>query len=264
MSQDYMVTMPREGYEYFSKIMAYFRKQDIKKWIIGAEEGKTGYKHWQIRFRSRIDNDPKNNLGVQAQKLELVLHGWFQGLHIEPCSDAYEYEGKEGKFLASWDTMDNRKIRFGKPRWYQKCAIDDLWRTNDREIKVWYDPKGNCGKSWLVGHLYETGQAYYLPPYMNSVNQMIQTLASMVIEDRNKGIPPRPLVLIDIPRSWKWTDDLYVAIESIKDGLIMDPRYSARPVHCRGLKVLVMTNVEPKMKKISADRWKITYTPGEL
>lgn len=260
---DWMVTIPRKTkYDRFDQIMKMFRNRDIHKWIVGAERGENGYDHWQIRLHTRNDND-KDGIGWNIEKSKWAEYG-FPEAHIEPCSDKYEYEAKEGKFLASWDTAECRKLRFGKPRWYQECAIGDLYRTNDRQILVWYDPKGNCGKSWLVGHLFEKGEAYYLPPYMNSVNQMIQTLASLVLEDRNRGFPPRPLVIIDIPRSWKWSDDLYVAIEAIKDGLLMDPRYSARPVHVRGMKVLVMTNNEPKQKKISEDRWKIMYSPEEL
>ncbi|ADB24797.1 putative replicase protein [Chimpanzee associated porprismacovirus 1] len=164
-------------------------------------------------------------------------------------------------------TIGHRGIRwahvnseFGKMRWNQEGALEALQRTNDREIVVWYDQDGNMGKSWLCGHLYETGKAYYIPPYISTIQSMIQTVASLVLQDREAGYPPRPLIVIDIPRSWKWSTELYTAIEAIKDGLIMDPRYGARPVNIHGTKVIVLTNTKPKLDKLSEDRW-VLYDP---
>ena len=31
-------------------------KNDCKKWIIGKEEGKNGYKHWQVRLETSNDS----------------------------------------------------------------------------------------------------------------------------------------------------------------------------------------------------------------
>lgn len=249
-----MVTMGRvETYKEWNDWIRFFRRTDCHKWIIAAETGANGYEHWQIRFKSRWAADQ-----LTAALRQVYPDG--RQIHTEDASDKWEYESKEGKYLASWDTMDARKQRFGKPRWAQKGAIEAVYKTNDREIVFWYDETGNRGKSWLTGHLFETGEAYYLPPYLTSVQSMIQTLASLVLADREAGNPPRPLVVIDIPRSWKWSTELYVAIEAIKDGLIMDPRYSARPINIRGCKVLVLTNTMPKLDKLSTDRW-VQYDP---
>lgn len=258
--KNYMITMPRDGYGNVNKILRYIWKNDIKKWIIGAEEGRGGYKHWQIRMEARDDffyfeevydwiNRSNKKVGV----------GWINvnipEAHVEECSDTWDYETKEGRFIASWDTPEVRKLRFGKPRWVQECAVRALESTNDRQVMVWYDPVGCIGKSWLCGHLYEKGEAYYLPPTLTSVQSMLQTMASLAWEDRKAGRPPRKYVIIDVPRSWKWSKELYCAIETIKDGLIMDPRYSARPINIRGIKVMVLTNEQPKLDKLSEDRW---------
>lgn len=114
---------------------------------------------------------------------------------------------------------------------------------------VWYDPKGNAGKSWFLAHLWETGQAYVCQS-QDTVKGMIQDIAS---DYMNHGW--RPYIAIDLPRTWKWTDDLYCSIERIKDGLIKDCRYNAKTIHIRGVKVLVTTNVFPKLEKLSDDRW---------
>jgi len=90
---------------------------------------------------------------------------------------------------------------------------------------------------------------------------MLQMMASLAIQDREDGRPPRRYVVIDIPRTWKWSKDLYCAIETIKDGLIVDPRYSARPINIRGVKVLVLSNDRPSLDKLSVDRWVVENTP---
>lgn len=65
----------------------------------------------------------------------------------------------------------------------------------------------------------------------------------------------RPIIAIDLPRTWKWTTDLYCAIERLKDGLLKDTRYNAKTIHIRGVKVLVTTNTFPKLDRLSEDRW---------
>lgn len=112
---------------------------------------------------------------------------------------------------------------------------------------VWVDTKGNVGKSWLCGALYERGLACIVPPTIDTVTKMMQWVAS--------GYRGEPYIVIDIPRSWKWSKELYTAVESIKDGLVYDTRYSAKMRNIRGVKVLCLTNETPKLDKLSVDRW---------
>lgn len=170
-------------------------------------------------------------------------------VHVEESKAWSEYEKKEGCYLTSEDTPRIWLQRFGTPRWYQKAVIEAVRNTGDREIVVWYDPKGNLGKSWVCSHLYETGQAKVLNP-MGTARALVQDVCSMYIN----GGPE--ILVINIPRTWKWTDDLLVAIETIKDGLLSDPRYSNTTIN-RDLKILVTTNEMPKFDKLSADRWEV-------
>lgn len=256
------------------KIWRYINTHDVHKWVFGAEIGRNGYKHWQIRMKvsdpdfSKWEDREEPYLGENwtiMYRKKKIGTGWIQRnvprAHVEECSDTWDYETKGGKYIASWDSQEVRKLRFGKTTWKQELCIIELRETNDREILVWVDPNGNHGKSWLAGHLFETGQAYYLPSTMTSVQSMLQTMASLAQKDRDDGRPPREFVVIDIPRTWHWSKELYCAIESIKDGLLLDPRYSAKPINIRGIKVLVMTNERPKLDKLSEDRWVFHYMP---
>ena len=255
--------------------MRIIRRHDSHKWIVAMETGQGGFEHWQVRMRTRykdtsimVAGRPKKIPGI-ALAIEDFRKIWGadgRQVHVEECaSDNWEYESKEGRYLASWDAPEVRRLRWGKCRKAQNWALTLLDDTTDREIMVWYDPEGCAGKSWLVGHLYETGQAYITAPYMDTIQSMVQCIASQVKQDREAGYPPRKYVIIDMPRSWHWSDKLYVAIEAIKDGLIVDPRYSASIVNLRGCKVIVLTNEEPKLTKLSRDRFKLydgtPYTP---
>ncbi|APG55809.1 rep protein [Macaca mulatta feces associated virus 5] len=113
---------------------------------------------------------------------------------------------------------------------------------------MWYDKVGNCGKSWFTGALWERGLAYVTAESKDDA--VIKDIASDFLDHGY-----RPFVIIDLPRTAQWSNELYLAIERIKDGLIKDPRYNSRTVNIRGVKVLVCCNSLPKLDKLSKDRW---------
>ncbi|ANC51542.1 replication associated protein [Porcine stool-associated circular virus] len=237
--QTYMMTIPRTVSKRALRIM--IEKNDCKKWTIGKEKGKNGYEHWQIRIETSNDD----------------FFEWMQDhiptAHIEKSDsgvDECRYETKEGQYVTYSDRVQNLMQRYGAFRRNQKRAMQALEATNDRQVVVWYDETGNVGKSWFTGALWERGLAYVTPPTIDTVKGLIQWVASCYIDGGW-----RPYVIIDIPRSWKWSEQLYSAIESIKDGLIYDTRYHSRMINIRGVKVLVMTNTMPKLDKLSKDRW---------
>lgn len=213
-------------------------QSDAKRYIIGIEKGKNGLEHYQIRLSC---SDP-----------EFFEHmkEWYPYAHIEKAeSESFEYERKEGRYWTSLDTTEIRKQRFGKPNRTQQAVLNALYRTNDREIVLWYSDKGNIGKSWLVGHLWEIGKAYYCQP-QDTVKGMKQDIASDYMKHGW-----RDCIVVDLPRTWKWTKDLYCALESIKDGLIKDTRYNSDTINIKGVKVLVCSNTLPKFDNLSYDRW---------
>lgn len=221
--------------------MIMIENNDCKKWIIGRETGQNGYEHWQIRLQT---SNPEFFMWVKNH---------IPSAHVEKAEDAWEYERKEGDYWCSNDTNEIRSCRFGKLRPEQKRLIKDLQKQSDRQIDVLYDPDGNWGKSWLTRHLWERKKAYYVPPTVQNVQGLIQWVAS--------GYDGEPIIIIDIPRSWKWSEQLYTAIETIKDGMVYDTRYSAKMRDIWGVKVLVFSNSMPKVTALSGDRWRIKTTP---
>lgn len=240
----WMVTCPREGVSK-KRWFRFFEAYDIHKWILGRETGKGGYKHWQVRFQTSAFD--------KAEKVEDILEikEWFKQAHVLKASDTWEYETKSGDYFRDDDNPEILRQRFGKFRDVQQRVIEAVYRTNDREIVVWVTEEGNVGKSWLCGALWERRKAHYILP-QNTAKGLIQDCASEVI---NNG--KRPIIVIDIPRTWKWTEELYCAIETIKDGLIKDPRYNSRTINIRGTKLLILCNSRPQLDKLSRDRWLI-------
>lgn len=215
-------------------LLQWMLDNDIHKWIIAKETGNDGYKHWQVRMNTRYTFE--------------ALKQAFPKAHIEEASDVYEYERKEGNYLTSEDGIGQMATRFGELNRYQRSILYNLDTQNDREVDVIID-NGNTGKSWLCRYLYQRGLGFYVPPTINDPKTLIQYVAN--------GYAGEPIVVIDIARSTKWTNTLYVAIETVKDGLVYDARYKTTIRDIHGCKVLVMCNVCPKLDKLSRDRWRL-------
>lgn len=235
-----MMTIPQKS-ETKRLLKLWIQKNDVKHWIIGKEEGKGGYKHYQVRMDNR----------ESFERLKM----WFPTAHIEIASDNYGYERKEGDFISSEDTNDIRRVRFGELRRNQRRIIRRLDKQSDRNILVIVDEHGNSGKSWLTNWAYERNRAFYVPPTIGTVEGIIQFVCSGYAAGQ-------PYIFIDIPRSWKWSEQLYTAIESIKDGLVYDKRYTSRIRNIRGVKICVFTNTKPKLDRLSTDRWDLIDADG--
>lgn len=243
-----MLTIPRGpqksdlGWEYkVSKRMlqVMIDQNDCKKWIIAEEVGKNGYEHWQIRVET------------SNKAFFDWVHQLIPCAHVEESNHEWKetYERKEAKFWSWCDTNQVRNCRFGQPRNWQKRCIKAFRTQNDRQIDVWYDPVGQKGKSWLAGHLHETGQAFMLPRLWGDSDD----LASMIVRHYNHS----GVIVIDIPREKPIPKNFYAAVEMMKDGLIGTCKYEGGMIHIRGVKIVIFTNEQLDKNKLSHDRWRL-------
>lgn len=256
MSEIWMFTAPfKEGI--LKDLKNAWREYDGKQYQIGIEKGRNGYRHVQGRIKISADTSWNRTVleRVGRRKTKRVEKGshFFDrcarsGIHCTKTEQWCDYEGKEGYFISSDDNDEIRSQRFGDLTHDQKEILKLLESNNDREITVWFDQEGGVGKSWLTGALWERRKAHQVR-MTTSAEGIIKDVCSKMTKDR------RPIVIVDIPRSGKWTKQIYEAIEVIKDGLIDDPRYSANAINIKGVKVLVMCNSMPKLDKLSKDRW---------
>lgn len=240
MSEIYILTAPRDKV-HKRAIKEFIKMHDVHKWIYAKETGQGGYEHWQIRFYTSASFDE--------------LKGAFPEAHIEQSTEWSDYERKEANFVSSEDTTDVLRCRYGKLRKNQRRILRQVYLQSDRGITVVYDPKGNTGKSFLSRYLYERNIGFYVPPTVRNTQGIIQYVAS--------GYRGQPIIVIDIPRSSRWTSELYEGIEAIKDGLVYDTRYSAKMRDIWGVKILIMTNSKPMLSSLSADRWTILNEDGQ-
>lgn len=210
---------------------------DCKKWIIASEIGKGGYEHWQIR----IETSNKNFFNWVKEQIPEA--------HVEEASDTWTYEKKDGQYISSEDTPEVRAVRFGKPNGLQSQIIKKLQSQDVRSIDAYVDKIGNVGKSWLTIHLWEKGKALIVPRSASTSEKLSAFICSSW-----KG---EPIIIIDIPRARKITEELYETMEEIKDGLVFDHRYQGRARNLRGVKLLVFSNKYLNLKKLSEDRWRL-------
>lgn len=256
MTKCYMITAPREMMCKKS-IKVMLNENDCKRWIVAREQGKNGYKHWQIR----IETSNRNFWNELREKGRIIGYtGWFAknfpGIHCEECTDNWTYERKEHDFWAHDDTCDIHKIRHGKLSRIQKWIIRELKTQSDREIDVWYDTEGNHGKTWLTLYLYEHGRALVVPRSAVTPEKMSAYVCSAY-----KG---EEFIIIDIPRARRIDKGLYESIEELKDGLVFDTRYTGKARNIRGVKIVIFTNTKLDTKQLSHDRWRLHgITPPE-
>lgn len=263
MSEIWMFTAPfkckdANGMPYNLKFLAeMYRMYDGKRYQIGIERGRNGYRHVQGRIEISADTSWSRSIleRVGKRKIKRVERGshFFDrcarsGVHCTKTEQWSDYEGKEGYYITSDDNTLIKKQRFGELTHDQKEVLKLLESNNDREITVWYDEHGGVGKSWLTGALWERKKAHQVR-MTSSAEGIIKDVCSKMQKER------RPIVIVDIPRSGKWTKQVYEAIEVIKDGLIDDPRYTSNALNIKGVKILVMCNTKPKLDKLSEDRW---------
>lgn len=239
MTEIYILTAPRDKV-HKRAIKEFIKMHDVHKWIYAKETGVGGYEHWQIRFYTSASFDE--------------LKGAFPEAHIEQSTEWSDYERKEANFVSSEDTTDVLRCRYGKLRKNQRRILRQVHLQSDRGITVVYDPKGNTGKSFLSRYLYERNIGFYVPPTVRNTQGIIQYVAS--------GYRGQPIIVIDIPRSSRWTFELYEGIEAIKDGLVYDTRYSAKMRDIWGVKILCLTNTCPNLSSLSMDRWEILKSDG--
>lgn len=128
---------------------------------------------------------------------------------------------------------------------------------NDRTIWWFWEPKGNCGKSALVKHIWLKywGEVVIATGKGNDVRNQICRHVNGVPEKEIEGKPIK-IALLDFSRS---IEDYvsYETIEQIKNGLLYSGKYEGGVCGFNPPHVMCFANFEPEIDKLSADRWEI-------
>lgn len=247
MTTDWMITAYRP---YSERIPSLWKWFSPKEWIVAVEGLQAPKKpHMQIRIKtSKTEKEVKDFIETYG----VLLNGVDIRLAEPKDIKDWKYERKECIYRTSWDTTGARESRFGKPNSKQLEFLDRLARQNNRQVTVWYNKDGGAGKSWMCRHLWEKGKCTYIMGTSGSADRIIKDFVS--------AYNGEDIVVLDLPRTCKWNDEMYEVIEHLKDGLVRDDRYGNRTIDVNGIRVGILCNHMPNQSKLSKDRWDIMET----
>lgn len=199
----------------------------------------TGKKHYQFRgvLQGALSTDCVNylaNLGFR---------------HITPTSVRnFDYVYKDGDYYISWERPRAEWLNF-EPRPWQSDLI--ALPTDGRTVEIVYDWAGNNGKTFIGRVLESQHKCAYIPP----LSRGLDICACVMQKPRSKWY------VLDFPRSFNLDgNEVWSAIEQVKNGYVYDPRYSFKSLDlgCNP-RVTLMVNTLPERIPLSADRIKL-YT----
>lgn len=129
---------------------------------------------------------------------------------------------------------------------------------------IWiYDPAGNTGKSQLCRFLTVTSTSKWYVLNGISSTRDVSTIILGAVESGWTGHG----IIIDIPRSESIREmssrrdfrELYVSIESLKNGTLTATKYTGRTFFYNCSWLVVMSNWLPDINSLSLDRWDVRY-----
>lgn len=231
-------------------------RRHCKKWTYQRELGsKTGYKHYQGRVSMKVKDrqGPVASLllaaGLSKFKISLTSGENKDNVFYVIKSDETYVEGpwSDTDFFCT-ETRQVREYRLLTPRPWA-VAVEALCKAwNPRSVHLVFDPAGCSGKSLLTGDLHQRQVAYGMPP-MDSVEDIM----SVALATKAKAY------IIDMPRGLTGHKlrSLYTGLESLKNGVAFDKRYTWRLEHFDAPAMVVFTNTLPDFNLLTRDRWKL-------
>jgi len=251
------ITIPEDNFPTWESLAAKLRGW-CTKFVFQKEKGLTGYVHWQCRV-NMIHS--RTAAAMHSDVLPVIPGHWSvtsNGVHAGP--KAFCYVMKEcTRIDGPWDDTNlieerpplTRQLEnFMKHPFYpwQQTVHDIAQVYEERFIHIIKDTVGSVGKSVFLEFLEYQGIAFDLPP-LREMEDIMEFCHSF---------PPKSCYIIDMPRGMK-KDKLgsfYSGIESIKNGLTYDKRYSGKKRRMNRPVVIIFTNDWPQISLLSLDRWK--------
>lgn len=240
--------------QYAKKFVYQLEKTEVKD-----EKGSHDNWHYQGYLNLKEKRRPK--------ALAILLNEQFPGINIQPASA----NGKEAlkSYCMKEDTRvdgpwsdqpslkhDDIKVIKESPFPYQRLILDEVkGEPHHRKINWVVDTVGGHGKSSFAKFIY--------------VNQLGLALTYGRTSDLFNLVfkmPKQRFYLFDLSRTKPkdfHTDDVYAALEGIKNGYVVNTKYETGvwvndPSH-----VWVFSNYPPLKERMSSDRWVVYYMRGD-
>lgn len=220
------------------------------KFIIGKEVGSSGTPHLQ----GFISCHKKERMPEVAKNKR--IH-WELAKAGEEANK--KYCGKDGNYVTNFITKETKRKALKIPTKeelydWQKETLEDIEKSNDREIIWRYCIKGNTGKTTLAKYLiFETGALLIDGRKTDILHAATEWVKSMTEEE----IYEKKLIIIaDFSRSLE--DYIsYDSLEKIKNGVWFSGKYESKSIMIPPPTVIVFANFRPNELKLSQDRWNI-------
>lgn len=120
---------------------------------------------------------------------------------------------------------------------------------NRRDIYWIHERKGGVGKSLMSVWLHDHRKAIVVSGKCDNI--------AFALSEKINDFPK--IVIIDVPRSNDQSHLSYSIIEQIKTGMLFSGKYESKSIRFEIPHVVIFSNREPDINKLSKDRWKI-YT----
>lgn len=246
-----------------------------------GEESKLYHLQGRLRLKERTRTTAIVKIIINAKKDfyedEETVRGLLFGMHLSKTScenikNDFYVTKKHTRIEGPWmfppqeealQAFIPRQFRLTPNRPFQEKIIEITKKFDDRSINVIINFGGNVGKSTLTGHLMTSrDDCIFLPP-LNDFKDISQFICAIVKTQGRKRVGN---IFIDFPRSIR-QDKVYsffAGIESLKNGIVFDTRYTASIVTFDSPNIFIFMNTIPELSYVSMDRWKFFAISKEL
>lgn len=236
-------------------------KKEAKMWVFQLEQGASGYVHYQGRL----------SLKVKARMSSLINKCPYKRIHFSPTStqnsgNTFYVTKEETRVDGPWSSEDEEQgpipwdvAEITELRPWQSVVWESAKTRVRRTVNVVIDKKGNNGKTTLIRCMCVHKLAHS-PPFCNDFKDLMRMTMNMGVRNTN-------CYLIDMPRAIgkDRLNQLYSAVEKIKDGYAYDDRYKFQHEFFDPPVVWIFSNQCPDLQYLSLDRWKLwTIEKDEL
>ncbi|AXH73674.1 MAG: replication-associated protein [Cressdnaviricota sp.] len=233
--------------------------KNVKDYTFRLEHGDKGVKHYQCWIQTKEKERPS----TFAKKIRAQID-WSDCMHVAHAHDGFAVKNycsdpaKEGHVAGPWSSVKvftkRNMLQYSEMVPWQKAAADMVDEpADDRDIYWLHDDSGCTGKtSWAKYMVVNKGARLLKWSKANDIR-------NLVVEGGAKDC-----YIFDLSRT-KPTDfsneDMYNALEEIKDGNVVSGKYGGKTMIFDEPFVFVLANRMPDKSCLSADRWVIKRVP---
>lgn len=229
------------------KVLEFF-EEFCERYVMGEEIGHcTKTPHLQCAFtlkRKDRFSGIHNKLGIDNAWIVKMKGKWSDQKYCMKGENVIQFFTNPADELESPEELTCLSEEELYP--WQKQALEMLKGPRDNRTVNWYWEKtGNVGKTAFTRYLGIKHNACIIQKgkYADIMNHVFMS----------KNVK---IFIIDVPRS-SGNSVSYNAIESIKSGIIFNSKYETGQKFINPPHIIVFSNEEPDMQKLSADRWNI-------